>query len=56
MDNSEINKNDIKNTSKDYLEEEQSKSTITNFKNRDNNILSINETQDKLQNETEQTN
>ena len=53
MDNSEINKKDIKNTSKDYFEEEQSNSTINNSKNGDNNILSINETKDKLQNDVD---
>ena len=53
MDNSEINKKDIKNTSKDYFEEEQSNSTINNSKNGYNNILSINETKDKLQNDVD---
>ena len=53
MDNSEINKKDIKNTSKDYFELEQSNSTINNSKNGDNNILSINETKDKLQNDVD---
>ena len=53
MDNSEINKKDIKNTSKDYFEEDQSNSSINNSKNGDNNILSINETKDKLQNDVD---
>ena len=53
MDNSEINKKDIKNTSIDYLEEGHTNSTINNLKNGDNNIISINETKDKIQNEVE---
>ena len=54
MDNSKNNnKNDIKTNSMDNLEEDKSTSNINNIKSEDSNILSINETKNKFQNEIE---